>query len=52
MKDNFRKFWLATVADGFKDDLEEIRKVRDCRLLAQFIVLTQLHRNPTSGPLD
>ncbi|TFK28595.1 hypothetical protein FA15DRAFT_753294 [Coprinopsis marcescibilis] len=26
MKERFRKFWLASVADGFKDDLEEIQK--------------------------
>ena len=28
MKERFRKFWMASVADAFKDDLEEIRKVR------------------------
>lgn len=27
LKDRFRQFWMASVADGFKDDLEEIRKV-------------------------
>lgn len=27
MKDKFRKFWMTSVADGFKDDLEQIRKV-------------------------
>jgi len=26
MKEKFRKFWMASVADAFKDDLEEIRK--------------------------
>ncbi|KAL0070011.1 hypothetical protein AAF712_002908 [Marasmius tenuissimus] len=26
MRDKFRKFWMSAVADGFKDDLEEIRK--------------------------
>ncbi|RDB20233.1 hypothetical protein Hypma_012625 [Hypsizygus marmoreus] len=26
MKERFRKFWMASVADGFKDDLEQIRK--------------------------
>jgi hypothetical protein len=25
-KDKFRKFWMTSIADGFKDDLEEIRK--------------------------
>nr|GAT53094.1 predicted protein [Mycena chlorophos] len=25
MKERFRKFWMASVADGFKDDLEQIR---------------------------
>ncbi|THU79989.1 hypothetical protein K435DRAFT_785004 [Dendrothele bispora CBS 962.96] len=29
MKDKFRKFWMSAVADGFKDDLEEIRKEPD-----------------------
>ena len=27
MKEKFRKFWMASIADGFRDDLEEIRKV-------------------------
>jgi hypothetical protein len=27
LKDRFRKFWMTSIADGFKDDLEEIRKV-------------------------
>lgn len=39
MKDRFRKFWLATVADGFKDDLEEIRKVRS-RLFSLVLALS------------
>ncbi|KAG7447262.1 uncharacterized protein BT62DRAFT_986568 [Guyanagaster necrorhizus] len=26
LKARFRKFWMASVADGFRDDLEEIRK--------------------------
>ncbi|KDQ65162.1 hypothetical protein JAAARDRAFT_53058 [Jaapia argillacea MUCL 33604] len=26
LKERFRKFWMASVADGFRDDLEEIRK--------------------------
>jgi len=26
MRDKFRKFWMASVAEGFKDDLEQIRK--------------------------
>ena len=26
LKEKFRKFWMASVADAFKDDLEEIRK--------------------------
>ena len=42
MKDRFRKFWLATVADGFKDDLEEIRKVRLFRQLHLRLPLTPL----------
>ncbi|KAF7305843.1 Rsa3 domain-containing protein [Mycena chlorophos] len=25
MKERFRKFWMASVADGFKDDLEQLR---------------------------
>ena len=27
LKDRFRQFWMTSVADGFNDDLEEIRKV-------------------------
>jgi ribosome assembly protein 3 len=27
LKDKFRQFWMSAIADGFKDDLEEIRKV-------------------------
>jgi hypothetical protein len=27
MKEKFRKFWMASVAEGFRDDLEELRKV-------------------------
>ncbi|EIW81910.1 hypothetical protein CONPUDRAFT_89449 [Coniophora puteana RWD-64-598 SS2] len=26
LRDNFRRFWMASIAEGFKDDLEEIRK--------------------------
>ncbi|KAN0088222.1 hypothetical protein V8E55_005279, partial [Tylopilus felleus] len=26
LKERFRKFWMASIAEGFKDDLEEIRK--------------------------
>lgn len=31
LKEKFRKFWMASIAEGFKDDLEEIRKVCDPR---------------------
>ena len=27
LRERFRKFWMSSIADGFKDDLEEIRKV-------------------------
>lgn len=27
VKDKFRQLWMASVADGFKEDLEDIRKV-------------------------
>jgi len=30
MKDKFRKFWMSSLAEGFKEDLEEIRKVSRC----------------------
>ncbi|OJA12946.1 hypothetical protein AZE42_07481 [Rhizopogon vesiculosus] len=26
MKDKFRKFWMSSIAEGFREDLEEIRK--------------------------
>ena len=28
LKDRFHKFWMASVADAFQDDLQEIQKVR------------------------
>lgn len=31
IRDKFRKFWMASIAESFKDDLEEIRKVRPLR---------------------
>ena len=30
MKDRFRQFWMSSVSDAFKEDLEDIRKVRFC----------------------
>ena len=48
MKDKFRKFWMASIADGFRDDLEEIRKV--CYLCYQdmmFVNTSVNTRNPT-----
>lgn len=27
LKERFRRFWMSSIADAFKDDLEEIRKV-------------------------
>ena len=27
LKEKFRKFWMGSIAEGFKNDLEEIRKV-------------------------
>ena len=27
MKDRFRQFWMSSVSDAFKEDLEDIRKV-------------------------
>ena len=27
MREKFQKFWMASIADGFRDDLEQIRKV-------------------------
>jgi len=29
MKDRFRQFWMASVSDAFKEDLEDIRKEHD-----------------------
>lgn len=28
LREKFRKFWMASVADAFKDDLEKIQKVK------------------------
>jgi len=33
LRDKFRKFWMASVADAFSDDLEKIQKVRGVRFL-------------------
>jgi hypothetical protein len=38
---------MASVADGFKDDLEEIRKVRGVRLTDIKLLSGNLFRNPT-----
>ncbi|KAI6040674.1 hypothetical protein EDC04DRAFT_2893858 [Pisolithus marmoratus] len=32
LKEKFRKFWMASLAEGFKDDLEVIRKARGRQL--------------------
>lgn len=39
LKDRFRKFWLAGVADAFADDLNEIRKVRYVLTLPHLFLL-------------
>lgn len=50
MKDKFRKFWMASIADGFRDDLEEIRKVCfPCRPIMIFLTLVQC-QEPNLGP--
>ena len=33
LREKFRKFWMASVADAFKDDLEQIQKVKGVRFL-------------------
>jgi len=33
LREKFRKFWMASVADAFKDDLEKIQKVKGVRFL-------------------
>ena len=51
MKEKFRKFWMASMADGFKDDLEQIRKVGHGYLsdpIDRYPKLIPL-RNPTWG---
>ena len=43
MKDRFRQFWMSSVSDAFKEDLEDIRKVRFCfcfRFEYSFLSLT------------
>jgi ribosome assembly protein 3 len=46
MKEKFRKFWMASIADGFKDDLEEIRKVPWVRFLRYNKFTTTLPQEP------
>jgi hypothetical protein len=43
LKDRFRKFWMASIADGFKDDLEEIRKVCTNTMMHTDILLPVSH---------
>ena len=41
MKDRFRQFWMSSVSDAFKEDLEDIRKVRfPFRLVSFFHTLS------------
>lgn len=43
LRDKFRMFWMSSVADGFKDDLEEIRKV-DSKVIFFLSFLTRYPR--------
>lgn len=51
MKERFRKFWMMTTAEGFKDELEQIQKVCDQLFIYLFIfenfLLMPDDRNPT-----
>ena len=39
MKDRFRQFWMSSVSDAFKEDLEDIRKVRFHFVSFRFFIL-------------
>jgi ribosome assembly protein 3 len=46
LKEKFRKFWMASVADGFKDDLEEIRKVSRIAVVAAVRKRSDVEQEP------
>ena len=53
LKDRFRQFWMTSVADGFKDDLEEIRKVYRCFIctgIHTVLLICRCSRNLTLEP--
>jgi hypothetical protein len=39
LREKFRKFWMASAADAFKDDLEKIQKVYRVRFLVHNDIL-------------
>jgi hypothetical protein len=47
LKDRFRKFWMESIADGFRDDLEEIHKVRFHDLCVPISLLLLILRSQT-----
>ena len=52
LKDKFRKFWMSSVADGFRDDLEELRKVRVQGAWQAVVINSKIARSLTSGRED
>lgn len=53
LKDKFRQFWMASIADAFSDDLEEIRKVSNyIALTRNFIDVICKEPNMTQSKLS
>jgi len=49
LKEKFRKFWMASLAEGFKDDLEELRKASKRRNV-EYGCLNISDQEPNLGP--
>jgi ribosome assembly protein 3 len=48
LRERFRKFWMASVADAFKDDLEVIQKVCRLSFLLYYVIETLAHTGAES----
>lgn len=51
MKEKFRKFWMTSVAEGFRDDLEELRKVLTLLTLISLLLMLPQESNLGTGRL-
>jgi ribosome assembly protein 3 len=52
LRDRFRQFWMASVADAFSDDLEQIRKVRHLLAYSSAFYPVAHHARPEGAEYD